>query len=48
MTGAGVLEAFDRLEVLESTAEAILDGRNLGEISPMPATAIEELKSAFF
>ena len=34
VTGADVLEAFDRLEVLESTAEAIINCRALGSLLP--------------
>ncbi len=47
VAGANVLEAFDRLEVLESTAEAIIDSSALGALSPMPGSAIEELERAF-
>jgi L-fuculose-phosphate aldolase len=46
--GTSVLDAFDRLEVLESTAEAIINSRTLGEVSPMPDAVIEELRIAFF
>ena len=45
--GGGVLDAFDRLEVLEATAEAIINGRVLGEITPMPNDVITELRTAF-
>ena len=45
--GADILEAFDRLEVLESTAEAILDCRALGELAPMPDEALQQLEKAF-
>ncbi len=47
VAGGSILEAFDRLEVLESTAEAIINSRALGNVSPMPESAIEELKRAF-
>lgn len=47
VTGGGVLEAFDRLEVLESTAEALINGRALGPLSPMDDRVIEELEQAF-
>jgi len=47
VTGGTVLEAFDRLEVLESTAEALINARALGEVSPMPDSVIAELKEAF-
>ena len=38
----------DRLEVLESTAEALLNARTLGELAPMSDAAIAELDAAFF
>ena len=47
VTGTSVLDAFDRLEVLESTAEAVINARVLGPVAPMPDAAIEELKEAF-
>ena len=45
--GTSVLDAFDRLEVLESTAEAIINARHLGDIAPMSDTVIDELAAAF-
>lgn len=45
--GTSVLDAFDRLEVLEATAEAIINARALGEIAPMPESVITELRTAF-
>jgi L-fuculose-phosphate aldolase len=47
VTGSGVLDAFDRLEVLESTAEALINARAIGPLSPMPDEAIQELNRAF-
>ena len=47
VTGSSVLDAFDRLEVLESTAEAVINSRVIGDVAPMPDAAIEELKAAF-
>jgi L-fuculose-phosphate aldolase len=47
VTGASVLEAFDRLEVLESTAEALINCRAIGPLAPMPESAIRELAAAF-
>jgi L-fuculose-phosphate aldolase len=47
VTGGEVLEAFDRLEVLESTAEALINSRAVGELSPMPADVIRELEEVF-
>jgi L-fuculose-phosphate aldolase len=48
VTGKDVLEAFDRLEVLESTAEAIINSRAIGPMSPMSDDAIRDLEAAFF
>jgi L-fuculose-phosphate aldolase len=48
VAGTDVLDAFDRLEVLESTAEAIINSRPLGEVVPMPDAVIRELSNAFF
>ncbi len=45
--GRTVLEAFDRLEVLEATSEALLLARPLGPIVEMPESAIDELRAAF-
>jgi L-fuculose-phosphate aldolase len=45
--GKSVLYAFDRLEVLESTAEALINSRPLGPLCPMTGVQINELKSAF-
>lgn len=47
VTGSSVLDAFDRLEVLESTAEAVINARSLGPVSSMPDEVIAELRSAF-
>ncbi|MEM6458803.1 MAG: class II aldolase/adducin family protein [Planctomycetota bacterium] len=46
--GSTVLAAFDCLEVLESTAEAVINSRPLGEVSPMGDDAIADLRRAFF
>lgn len=45
--GRDVLDAFDRLEVVESTAETIINGRFVGPTRPMPDRVIEELSEAF-
>ncbi|MDZ4851224.1 MAG: class II aldolase/adducin family protein [Pirellulaceae bacterium] len=45
--GTSVLDAFDRLEVLESTAEAVINAKALGEIAAMPESVIAELRQAF-
>ena len=47
VAGRTVLDAFDRLEVLEATAAAIIRSRSLGPISPMSDEVIEELVTAF-
>jgi len=47
VTGGSVLEAFDRLEVIESTANALIDSRAIGALSPMPDEAIAELEKVF-
>ncbi len=45
--GGEILEAFDRLEVLESTAEALVDSRSIGELAPMPEKALRGLEVTF-
>jgi len=45
--GNSILDAFDRLEVLESTAEALINSRPLGSVSPMSESVIRELAVAF-
>jgi L-fuculose-phosphate aldolase len=45
--GKNILDAFDRLEVLESTAEAVILSRALGEVKPMGDEVIQELIGAF-
>ena len=47
VTGSSVLDCFDRLEVLESTAEAVINAGSIGEVAVMPDKAIEELRIAF-
>jgi L-fuculose-phosphate aldolase len=47
VTGGSVLDAFDRLEVLESTAEAVINARALGDVAAMPDSVIAELRAAF-
>jgi L-fuculose-phosphate aldolase len=47
VAGADILEAFDRLEVLESTAEAIINCRTVGTLSPMPESVTRELDRVF-
>jgi L-fuculose-phosphate aldolase len=45
--GRDVLDAFDRLEVLEATTEALLLAKPLGAVVPMPDEAIAELRRVF-
>jgi L-fuculose-phosphate aldolase len=45
--GTSVLDAFDRLEVLECTAEALINSRPLGPVVRMPDDVIAELVQAF-
>lgn len=45
--GRDILDAFDRLEVLEATTEALLLARPLGPVVPMPDPAIAELRRVF-
>ena len=47
VTGSSVLDAFDRLEVLESTAEAVINAQAIGRVSVMPDAAIDELRAVF-
>jgi len=47
VTGSSVLDAFDRLEVLESTAEAIINAGAVGTVATMPDQVIRELRDAF-
>ena len=47
VTGKDVLEAFDRLEVLESTAEALINARAVGTLAPLPDDVIRELEEIF-
>jgi len=48
VTGSDVLEAFDRLEVLESTSEAIINCRAVGSLRPMSDSVTRDLDVAFF
>jgi L-fuculose-phosphate aldolase len=47
VVGKDLLEAFDRLEVLEATTEALQLSRPLGPLVPMPDEALIELRQAF-
>ncbi|MBN2048079.1 MAG: class II aldolase/adducin family protein [Anaerolineaceae bacterium] len=45
--GNSVLQAFDRLEVLEYTAKALLNSKLIGSLSPISEEEIHELKAKF-
>jgi len=45
--GTSVLDAFDRLEVFESTAEALINARPVGAVCPMEEGHIQRLMTAF-
>jgi len=47
VVGKNILDAFDRLEVLEATSEALLLSRPLGPVVSMPPAAIDELRRVF-
>jgi L-fuculose-phosphate aldolase len=47
VAGRSVLAAFDRLEVLEATAAALISARALGPVQPMGEAVIAELLRAF-
>lgn len=47
VVGTSILDTFDRLEVLETTAEAIINSRPIGLVSPMSDSVIDELRAAF-
>ncbi len=47
VVGSSVLDAFDRLEVLEATAEALINARQIGVVAPMSHAVIEELNVKF-
>jgi L-fuculose-phosphate aldolase len=46
-SGATILQAFDRLEVAEATAKALLETPNIGQMVPIESTELEELARAF-
>ena len=46
--GANCLDAFDRMEVLESTAAALIASRPLGELAAMSDEQLVALRRAFF
>ncbi|MBQ3100136.1 MAG: class II aldolase/adducin family protein [Clostridia bacterium] len=47
VTGENLLKAFDRMEVLESTAHSILNSKSIGEIVHISPDEVDDLKKAF-
>ena len=47
VTGGSLLQAFDRLEVMESTAHSIISAQEIGPIVHITDQEIEEIKEAF-
>ena len=47
VTGASLLQAFDRLEVMESTAHSIINATAVGQIVHISQEEVEDLKVAF-
>ncbi len=47
VTGSTLLQAFDRLEVMESTAHSIINAADVGEIVHISDEEIDDLKVAF-
>jgi L-fuculose-phosphate aldolase len=47
VTGNSLLQAFDRLEVLEATAHSLLNASALGEVDRITDEEVEDLKKAF-
>jgi L-fuculose-phosphate aldolase len=47
VAGTSVLDAFDRLEVMESTAEAVINAGTIGDVAAMSDDVIKELRDVF-
>ena len=47
VTGGSLLQAFDRLEVMESTAHSIINATAVGDIVHISKEEVEDLKKAF-
>jgi L-fuculose-phosphate aldolase len=47
-TGADILQTFDRLEVAEFSAQALINARQIGELKPIGPQDLEDLKTRFF
>ena len=47
VTGSTLLQAFDRMEVLESTAHSIINSKSIGDIVHISPEEVDDLKEAF-
>jgi len=47
VTGSSLLQAFDRLEVMESTAHSVINSVSLGKIVHISEQEVADLKVAF-
>jgi L-fuculose-phosphate aldolase len=47
VTGASILETFDRLEVAEFSATSLIESRSLGDLSPIGKQELEQLRKKF-
>ncbi|APF18557.1 class II aldolase/adducin family protein [Caldithrix abyssi DSM 13497] len=47
ITGANLLQAFDRLEVADFSARAMIDALTAGKINPIPQNEIREIEKKF-
>ena len=47
VTGDSLLQAFDRLEVMEATAHSLINASSLGEVKPINDDEVADLKKAF-
>ncbi|WP_039765396.1 MULTISPECIES: class II aldolase/adducin family protein [unclassified Caldicellulosiruptor] len=47
VVGESLLDAFDKLEILEFTAKAIIDAKSLGDVVLISQKEIEEIEEAF-
>lgn len=47
VTGDSLLQAFDRLEVMETTAHSVINSADLGPIVHITGKEIDDLKVAF-
>jgi len=47
VAGTSLLNAFDRLEVLEYSAQSVIDTKNLGKIVKISDAEIQEIEEVF-